>query len=766
MSILFIANLMQPTHIGRYRVLSLLGAGGMGQVFLAEDIDLGRRVAIKVLSPGHAADSDRGRRFAQEARLAAAVVHPNIAQIFEVGEADGVAFIVMEFVEGEPLSARVQNGPLEWTAVVDVALQLFDALDEAHARGVVHRDLKPANLIVTSRGRVKILDFGLAKIVGNTSALSATRLQTDPGVIMGTVHYMSPEQALGRDVDTRTDIFSAGIVLYQLITGRLPFDGASVTETLDRIVHAQPDSIARLNYGAPVEIERMIRKMLEKDAARRYQTARDALIDLNNLKRDSDPSVRVSSPAALPKRGSTKAIDSLAVLPLATAAADAEIDYLADGITESLIDGLSQLPKLKVMARSTVFRYKGRHVDAPTVGRELGVRAVLLGRLQRIGDRIVMRGELVDAVDGSHLWGGQFQREAADVLALQEDLAQEIADQLRLRLTRDVRKRLQKRHTQNVRAYEAYMRGRFQLAKRTNEGFAKAIECFEAAIAEDSRYALAYAGLSDCYTLIGSAAYVEAPAGAVEKARRAAERAITLDDQLAEAHSALGFVRFRIDWDWPAAEAAFRRALEINPGHASTRHRYALLLASLGRCDDAIAEIRRAHELDPLSLIIGTAYGRVLHFGRRYEDAIAQLRHTLEIDGQFLQAHFDLGMSFAQVGRFADATAEIEPLLEVTERRSVMLAVLGNICGTAGQKNRAQDILRELRERHAHGRATVADLGWVLAGLGEMDEAVTCFEGAADSRAGLIVYLKVEPMVDPLRAHPRFVSLMRRLNLD
>jgi tetratricopeptide (TPR) repeat protein len=309
------------------------------------------------------------------------------------------------------------------------------------------------------------------------------------------------------------------------------------------------------------------------------------------------------------------------------------------------------------------------------------------------------------------------------------------------------------------------MRGRFQLAKRTNEGFAKAIECFEAAIAEDGRYALAYSGLADCYTLIGAGSYVEAPDAANTRARQAAEKAIGLDDQLAEAHAALGFVRFRIDWDWPAAETSLKRACDINPGYAPAHHRYALLLTAVGRHDEAIAEIRRAYELDPLSLIIGTAYGRILHFSRRYEEAVARLRHTLEIDGQFPQAHFDLAMSFAQLGRFDDAKGELEPLLEAADRRSVMLAVLGNMYAVSGDTARALAVASEIRERHAQGHATIADLGYVLAGLGEIEEAIACFEGAADARAGLIVYLKVEPMVDPLRAHPRFVSLMRRLNL-
>jgi tetratricopeptide (TPR) repeat protein len=310
------------------------------------------------------------------------------------------------------------------------------------------------------------------------------------------------------------------------------------------------------------------------------------------------------------------------------------------------------------------------------------------------------------------------------------------------------------------------MRGRFQLAKRTNEGFAKAVECFEAAIAEDGRYALAYSGLADCYTLIGAGSYVEAPDAANMRARQAAEKAIGLDDQLAEAHAALGFVRFRIDWDWPAAEASLKRACDINPGYAPAHHRYALLLTAVGRHDEAIGEIRRAFELDPLSLIIGTAYGRILTFGRRYDEAVGQLRHTLQIDGEFQQAHFDLGMTFAHLGRYDDAKGELEPLLEGTDRRSVMLAVLGNVYAVSGDTARALAVASEIRERHAQGRATIADLGYVLAGLGESEEAIACFEGAADARAGLIVYLKVEPMVDPLRAHPRFVSLMRRLNLD
>ncbi len=756
-----------PETIGRYRVIALIGEGGMGRVYLAEDSSLGRRVAIKVLTRDSQSDADRARRFLQEARLASAISHPNIAQIFEIGDADGTPYIAMEYVEGQTLSSRLTgSGPFKSGEVLEIAIQTFDALDEAHARGIVHRDLKPANIAITPRGRVKVLDFGLATLAQAHPSASAanTDMNTRPGVILGTVHYMSPEQALGRDVDGRSDIFSAGILLYELLTGRLPFAGGSVTETLDRIVHAQPDAIARLNYEIPPELERIVRKALEKDPARRYQTARDTLVDLTNLKRDSDSGVKRSSKTPRSK-SSGRGIASIAVLPLVVTTADAAADYLADGITESVIHALSQIPKLKVMARSTVFRYQGREINPQAIGRELGVRAVLTGRLQSLGGRLIVRAELVDVEDGSHLWGGHVQRQSADVLTLQEDLAAEIVDQLRIRLTRDDRQRLKKRPTQNAVAYEAYLRGRFQLAKRTAEGFSRAIECFEQATVHDPNFALAYTGLADAFTLLASAGYAGAPADAIEKARRAAERAIRLDDTLAEAHQALGFLRFRIDWDWPAAEASLKRACELNPGHPPAHHSYALFLSAMGRADDAIAEIRRAAELDPLSLIIGTAHGRILHFGRRYDDALAQFQRTIEIDAQFVQVHFDRGLTYAATNRYADAIAEFERHLEPSDRRSVLVAALGYSYARDGQTDRARQILSELQARCADGRATAADLGYVQAGLGEIDAAVDSFDRAYNARVGLLVFLKVEPMVDALRSHPRFQALIARMKL-
>jgi serine/threonine protein kinase/tetratricopeptide (TPR) repeat protein len=757
---------MTPPYVDRYRILSLLGRGGMGEVHLAEDTSLERRVALKLLarSGAGALDGERTQRFLREARLASALSHPNIAQIFEIGDAGDVSFIAMEYIDGDTLHSRVAQGPLPPAEVIDIAVQLFDALEEAHNKGIVHRDLKCANVMLTPRGRVKVLDFGLAKRVDAESGATApTCVNTAEGVIVGTLQYMSPEQARGLAVDARTDIFSAGVVLYELLTGRLPFSGASAADTLYRIVHVQPDSILHLNRLVPAGLERLVAKALEKDAERRYQNARDVLIDLRNLQRDGD-----GAPSRGPASKRTrKAVDSIAVLPLMSMSTDVDIDYLADGITESLINALSQIPKLKVLARSTVFRYKASTMDPQAIGHALGVRAVLTGRLQTIGGRVRTRVELVDTVDGSNMWGDQFQHATTDVLALEEKLVQAIIEQLRLRLTRDERTRLQKRHTESAGAYEACMRGRFQLAKRTTEGFAKATECFERAIAEDSRYALAYAGLADCYTLLTTARYVDTLAAApVHDARKAAERAIALDGQLAEGHSALGFVRFRVDWDWSGAQASFERACELNPGHAPAHHRYALLLSALGRHDEALGEIRRACELDPLSLITRTAHGRVLHFARRYSEAVGHYRQALELDDTFLPAHFDLAMALADLGRYDEAISELEHHIDRGGRRSVMVGVLGSVLARAGHVDRARALLVELRQRHAEGLATSADPAYVLAALGELEEAMQLFEQACDTRAGLAVYFKVEPLLDPIRTHPRFASMLRRLRLE
>jgi len=612
-------------------------------------------------------------------------------------------------------------------------------------------------------GYVKVLDFGLAKPVhappGADSAL------TQPGIVMGTPQYMSPEQARGQPVDARSDVWSLGVVLHEMLTGRSPFAGETLVDVLSSIVGREPAPLP----AAPAAVGDCVRRALAKDPALRYPTAREMHDALAALKAYDAPAATPAPGEAVravtTTRRAPRAIDSVAVMPLAHDTGDGALEYLADGITESVINALSQLPKIKVMARSTVFRYKGRDADPQVVGRELGVRAVLTGRLRLVGDRIVIAAELVDAADGSQIWGGQLQGRAADPLALQETAAGEIAAQLRPRLSAAERKRLVKRHTANPRAYEAHLKGRYQLAKRSLEGFTKAIACFEQAIAEDRQFALAHAGLADCWTLLSAAAYGDPSARTMARAREAAEQALRLDANDAEVQTAVAFVRFRIDWDWRGAEAAFLRACELAPGHAPAHHRFALLLSALGRHEEAITHIRTAHELDPLSLIIGTAVGRVLHFQRRYDDAIAQCRRTLDMDAGFLPARFDLGMAFAQAGRFDDAIGQFEAALRPDDPRSVMRAVLGHMYGRAGRAADAEGVLHDLERRYRRGDAASYDLALPLIGMGRAGEGLDWLERACVARSGLLVYLAVEPMFDTLRGDPRFEALRARLVL-
>lgn len=784
--------------ISNYRILKKLGAGGMGEVYLAEDKRLGRSVALKVLPAGVAHERERMRRFIHEARAAAALHHPHIVHIYDVGEANGTHFIAMEYVEGQTLDAHIKGRPLSKDEIIKIGVEAADALAAAHKKNIIHRDIKPSNIIVTPHAGAKVLDFGLAKItIANTEAAGSdvsTALKTSPGVVVGTLAYMSPEQAFGRDVDHRTDIFSLGAVLYEMATGRRAFKGQTANETIDQIAHSQPEAISRFNYAIPQELERIIRKCLEKDKERRYQTAQDLVIDLKNLQRDSmaqstaqdvTESTRVKWNVSVPRillvalaflalltaiaigiywfkgPSSRTKIDSIAVLPFANVGADADTEYLSDGMTETLINKLSQLSGMKVIARNSAFRYKGRDVEAPTVGRELGVEAVLTGRIARRGDDLSISLELVDARDNTHLWGEQYNRRFGDILGMQGEIVRDVSERLRLRMTSEEEQRLARRPTEIDEAYQLYLRGRYFWNKRTEEGMRRGVDYFRQAIELDASYSLAYAGLADSYNFLGAFGIAVLPPGdAMPKAKAAAMKALDIDGSLAEAHTSLAFVRLYYDWDWPAAERGFQRAIELNPNYAPAHQWYSHLLMTRKKTSESIAEAKRAVEIDPLSLPAHMNLGWQYHWARQYDPAVEQLRRALEIDPNFEQAHWGLGLAYEQKGMFEDAVAEFQKAVALSGGGAVYKAALAHAYAVMGKRVEALTIVKELEQLSSSTYIPPYWMATVYAGLGDKVQTFKWLEKAYEERSGGLIWLDVDPRLDTVRSDRRFVALM------
>jgi serine/threonine-protein kinase len=770
--------------ISHYRIINQLGAGGMGEVYLAEDTRLQRQVAIKFLPASYQYDPARRTRFMAEARATSALRSPHIAALYDIGEHEGAMFIVMEFVEGEPLSSKIERGPLAPTDVIEIAAQIADALSDAHKLEIIHCDIKSSNVVINERGFVKILDFGIARSCEpeDREPPDVTReigRQTSLNAVEGTVSYMSPEQALGRELDPRSDIFSLGVVIYEMLAGRLPFEGDNIVEMIDRVIHEEPPSLSRFNHSVPAELDRIVRKCMEKEPARRYQSALELSVDLRNLQRDGDtgsrPTMSLNRPTQVVRRPrSRRRLDSLAILPLVNLSGDPEMDYLSDGITESLIINLSRVPRLRVMARSTVFRYKRvptgslppqeEPLDPQEVGRDLGVRAIVVGRVLLRGDTLVIKTELVDTDDGSHLWGGQFNRTISDIFEVEEEIASEISDALRLRLTGAQKEGLARRYPENTEAYQLYLKGRYHWNKRTEEGIKKSITYFERAIQLDSKYTLAYAGLADAYNLLAGYGSMP-PRTAFLRAKATALKALSLDENLAEAQAALAHVRFWYEWDWDGAERGFRRSIELNPEYATAHLWYSLLLAAMERFDEAFAEIARAEEAEPLSLVINFNLGRILYFARQHDEAEQQCLKTLEIYPNFFLGYRRLGMIYTEKLMYEEAEAQLKRSLELSPDNSETMSALGynySVWGRTDDARRVLDDLAELAEREYVSPYSYAR---IYLGLGKIEEAFEWLEKAYQERHGVLVYLKVEPIFDNVREDARYLRLLRRMGL-
>ena len=789
--------------ISHYRVLRKIGSGGMGIVYEAEDLKLGRRLALKFLPEGLAHDTQALERFRREARAASALQHPNICTIYEIDEVRGRLFIAMELLEGKTLRQRIAGKPSLIEEIVDVGIQIADALDAAHSKGIIHRDIKPGNIFVSARGQAKLLDFGLAKLAAKpegTSAMGASAISTELTSVrgaLGTIPYMSPEQAKGKELDPRSDLFSLGTVLYEMATGTLPFRGDTPALIFRAILDGWATPVIRLNPDVPQGLEAVISKALEKDRNLRYQNASEIRSDLARLKRDTDSARLTGTPGVVSPhvgigsrsrkkvvraataiasmallvliiwvvflRGKHEALDSIAVLPFVNASADPDMEYLSDGIAEGIINNLSQLPKLRVLGRNTTFRYKGKEADPKRIGNELRVRAVLTGRLLQRGDTLILQSELMDVAKDSQLWGGRYKRRTADAFALQEDLSREISDALRVRLTGEEKRRLAKRYTDNAEAYQLYLKGRYFWYQWTPEKSQKAIEYFLEATSKDPGYALAYAGLADTY--ISQAWFGEvAPREAMPRAKDAALKALESDGDLAEAHVSLAFVNCLYDWDWTSAANHFERAITLNPGYVNAHNWYSFYLAALGRSGEALSEAKRALDLDPASPGMNQIMGIQLFYARRFDEAITQFRKALEMD--YHDAHLGLGNSYAAKGSYPKALIEFREFARLDHDSPRSIAVLGYTYARLNQRSDVLRALRELSQMEKDRYVSPASFAIVYMGIGDRDRAFEWLEKAYDEHSFNLAFLKVSPFFDSLRSDPRFTDLLRRVGLS
>ncbi len=782
-------------QIGPYRVVAWLGGGGMGEVYQARDPRLERDVALKFLPADSSGDPKALERFKREARAASALNHPHICTLYDIGEHEGRPFLVLELLEGESLKERLAAGALPPAEVLALAIQISDALEEAHSKGIVHRDIKPANVCITRRGEAKILDFGVAKLLGERRVperepgATAQAVPAGPetitmhGIAMGTVAYMSPEQARREEVDARTDLFSFGATLYQMATGRLPFQEASAELTLEAILRKQPLKPRESNPRLPPELERIILKALEKDRALRYQSASEMKAELDRLKRASEPArkparrwmlaaavVAIAIPLYLLRRQGAPAeapstVRSVAVLPLANASGDPQQEYLADGLTDALTGSLGRISALRVISRASAMQYKATKKPLSEIAQELKVDAVLRGSVARFGYRVRVSVQLIHIPGNRQLWAETYERDLSDVPTWQSEVVSAVVREVKLKVTPAEAARLAGARPVNRDAFEDYLRGRHWLSKRTEEAIRKAIDHFRRAIDEDPAYAPAYAGLADCYNQLGTVLIGSQPPSQTRPlAVAAAAKALEIDSELAEAHAALGFAKL-YDWNWSGAEQSLRRAIELNPSYAPVRIWHASYLICTGRTEEAIREAGRARELDPLSPIVTTQVGWILHHARRYDEAIQHYLRVLETDPNFLWALWQLGQAYTYMSRFDEAIRTLEKAAALSGRSPAVLGMLAYAYGSARRSAEARKLVTELTELSQRRYVPPASVAWAYFGVGDSDQGFAWLEKAYQERSNALAYLPASPVLDLVHSDPRYQSLLRRIGL-
>ena len=797
-------DLLVGRTFGHYKISERIGTGGMGDVYLATDITAGRKAALKLLPLRFTGDAERLKRFQQEARAVVGLNHPNILTVYEIGEDHSTHYIASELIEGETLRQRLTHGPIQFSEALDIAIQVASALLAADEAGVVHRDIKPENIMLRPDGYAKVLDFGIAKLAESAfaeaaanGAESVTLAQTNLGSILGTPRYMSPEQACGTPVDKRTDIWSFGVVLYEMVSGYAPFTGDTPGEVISAVLEKEPPPLTRYVSHAPAELQQIVSKTLRKDREERYCNARELLEAFKELRRklefeaelEGSPAARswlrrtrsrtvmvlvlfgAALALALPfywhrnVATATSLDKSIAVLPFENVSKDPNAEYLSEGISEALINSLTELKRLRVIARSTAFQYKGKDVDPRRVGRELQVASVLTGRVRQSQDTLSIQVDLVDAITGAQVWGEEYVRKTSDVIAVKQAIAREVTAKLKLKLTGEEQRRLAKGDSTNTEAYRFYLRGRYFWNKRTPDGMTQAIAEFQQAIERDPNFALGYVGLADCYT--GLTFYnFAAPHETMPRAKESAIKALALDNTLAEAHASLAHVLMNYDWNWSEAEKEFRRSIELKPDYATAHQWYAIhYLTATGRLEEAVQEMKKALELDPASLVMNTFMGATLYYAGRYDEAIDQCRRTIEMDPNFAVAHWHLGLAYEQKQILDAATEEFKKAISLSGGSPLMRAALGRAYAKSQKKHEANEMLNELNERAKRQYVSAYEVAKIYVALGNSEQAFQLLEKAYAEHSFHLANLNVCPQFKSVRSDPRFQDLVQRIGL-